>query len=63
MKCAYSKCKNEGMQWNFIRITKPGQEDVFYCSQKCFNKDNKVKFIYGRDSKKVINKRKEEVKK
>ncbi|GAI84521.1 unnamed protein product, partial [marine sediment metagenome] len=33
---------------DYIKITRPGGKIIYYCSQWCFSKIHKVKFVYGK---------------
>lgn len=50
MVCENPNCKSKIMQNDFIKIIKPGERTIYYCSQECFNEihNPKRKFVFGR---------------
>lgn len=50
MICENPDCRTNEMKPDFIIIKKLGERTIYYCSQRCFSKTHKVKFVYGKQS-------------
>lgn len=48
MICENPDCKTTEMKPDYIKITRLGGGTIYYCSQWCFSKTHKVKFVYGK---------------